>query len=83
MGWKERVDAFVKERNRVLSSGNIDTVLAWAKRRGLPLPKDPLMQEAGMHKSITACEDLDIELRRKSKAWLIERGFKSFDDGHI
>lgn len=37
----------------------------------------------GVHKAITGQTKLPIEFRRKSKAWLNERGFRSYDDGDL
>lgn len=36
-----------------------------------------------VHMAITAANDLPIEFRRTSKAWLTERGAKSLDDGDL
>ncbi|MGY3116920.1 hypothetical protein ACVWXQ_000855 [Bradyrhizobium sp. S3.14.4] len=45
---------------------------------------DELQAENTMHKRITAVRSLPMELRRKSKQWLEERGLKARDSesGH-
>ena len=47
------------------------------------LPAEPLVFWAAVHKAITSRTELPIEFRRKSKAYLTEHGFKSWDDGDL
>ena len=44
---------------------------------------DPEAFWGAVHKSITGITALPIEFRRKSKAWLDERGWKALGDGDL
>jgi hypothetical protein len=49
---------------------------------GLNPPKDEVL-EITMHKTITAAKSLPLAYRRRSKAWLSERGYQAWDDGEL
>ena len=77
---------FVRERNEVLLTGDINKVVAFQKKHSPNIDWDlmPLLHKiAGMHKAITAVPSLPREHRMKSKHWLIQHGYKSMDDGDL
>ena len=75
---------FVKERNEMLLSGDIDRALAfWEKWSPEFKPSSRLVAEAAMHKARTADASLPIEARRESKQWLTAHRLESFDDGDL
>ncbi|WP_027550532.1 hypothetical protein [Bradyrhizobium sp. Cp5.3] len=53
------------------------------RSRSLKPPSSDELVELTFHKAITASRSLPIEYRRKSKAWLIERGYEPLDDGEL
>jgi hypothetical protein len=85
---QEAIDAFVRERDEVLLSGDLDRVIAlhkkhnpdWAHNWGGISRKD---LEVGMHKAITAVKSLPRQHRMQSKRWLADHGYKSWDDGDL
>lgn len=80
------IEAFVKERNEVLLRADLDEVVAFQKKHNPDMDwdaMDPRSWEVGMHKAITAVPALPREHRMKSKRWLAERGYRSFDDGDL
>jgi hypothetical protein len=81
---EEAVKAFVKERDEVLLRADLDEVIAFQRKHDPDIESlrtmPRLYQEAGMHKAITAVKTLPREHRMKSKRWLVERGYSSFDD---
>jgi hypothetical protein len=83
---EKSVDDFVKERNEVLLRADLDEVIAFQKKHNPGsgwevAPRE--VHEVGMHKAITAVLNLPRSHRMKSKRWLTERGYKSFDDGDL
>lgn len=82
----DKIAAFVKERNEVLLRADLDEVAAFQKKHNPDMDWDAVprhIQEVGMHKAITAVSHLPRPHRMKSKRWLTERGYKSFDDGDL
>lgn len=84
---EEDIKKFVAERDEVLLSGDLERVLAFHKKHNPSLtsvvPPDKTILEASMHKARTAAKSLPIEARKVSKAWLLEHGFTSLDDGDL
>jgi hypothetical protein len=75
---------FNKERNEALLSMDEEKIRAMVRKwNGIEMPDDPYVFLAAVHKAITGQMDLPIELRRKSYAWLTERGLRSLDDGDL
>jgi hypothetical protein len=82
----ERIrEQFLKERNAALETGDLDVVLAFARKWHHPQAdiSTRKVAEMAMHKAITACEDLTMARRMESKRWLLARGYKSYDDGDV
>lgn len=81
----EAIAAFVKERNEVLLSGDIDRLLAFHAKHnpGSMTFSSREVAEVAMHKARTACVGLPIEARLASNRWLRERGYSTFDDGNL
>lgn len=79
------IKAFIKERDEVLISGDITKMMEFHNRYHPELEpmKDPEIAEVALHKSRTAVTSLPIEMRRASKAWLMENGYQSMDDGDL
>jgi len=79
------VRAFVKERDEVLLSDDLGRVWAFMRKYNpaLPEPSSREVMEIALHKARTGALSLPVELRRASKKWLTERGYKSFDDGDL
>lgn len=80
----DEIEAFVKERNEVLLSGNVDRVMSFHLKYNpdIPFPNREVA-EIAMHKGRTAALGLPIEARLESKRWLSERGYSSMDDGNL
>jgi hypothetical protein len=78
-----KIAEYNKERNAMLMKESVDEVLAFMKKHGGPLPSSREAAEIIMHKPITAIATLPIDLRRRSKAWLVERNHRPLDDGDI
>lgn len=78
------IDKFLKERDEALISGDITKVMAFHNLYNPERPlTDPKMAEIVLHKSRTACLSIPMGLRKKSKAWLMENGYQSMDDGDL
>lgn len=76
--------AFKRERNEALLSLDEQKLRAFHRKwNETELPDNMTVFWDAIHKAITGCLDLPIEFRRKSKVWLDEHGFKSFDDGDL
>jgi hypothetical protein len=72
----EEIKAFVKERDTVLMTGDIDKVMAFHRKHnplGSPLARE--IVEIGMHKARTAALSLPLAERVKSRKWLSSRGY--------
>ncbi len=81
---KEKIKAYVKERDQVLLSGDIDKMYALIKKyQPKYAPKTRAVTEIAMHKAITAAGSLPFEYRLKSKKWLIDHKCHSLDDGEL
>lgn len=82
---RNEIETYVKERDSVLLSGDVAKVAALRKKHSpyLSPPISPEVEEIAMHKAITGCLSLPFDYRKKSKRWLTERGYTSFDDGDL
>jgi hypothetical protein len=47
------------------------------------IPNHPLAKHGAIMKMVTARTSLPMEIRRKAKVWLVENGFRSWDDGDV
>ncbi len=77
------VHEFVRERDEVLMSGDLDRVVAYLTKYSGYAPSSRKVAEIALHKARTGAKSLPLEMRKASKAWLVERGYKSFDDGDL
>lgn len=66
---------FVKERNEALFSLDKEKIKKYAKKYGVPLPRNELVFWAGVYKSIIAITDAPMELKADAALWLGENGF--------
>lgn len=80
---KMDIDQFIKDRDEALSSLDETKIRAYLRKYGEEPPANPTVFWMGVHKAITACKNLPIELRQKSAAWLEIRGSQSMDDGDL
>jgi len=72
---------FNRECNEALLSMDEQRIRAmFRKWNESEMPSDPKVFWGAVHKAITGALKLPIEFRRKSKAWLAERGLSSLDD---
>jgi hypothetical protein len=80
----EKIKAFVKERDDVLMSGDVDRCIAFHKKHNpaRPFPSRDVA-EVSMHKARTATRSLPMSYRLASRKWLSERGYTSLDDGEL
>ncbi len=77
------IDLFKKDRNEALLSMDKEKIIAYMARWGQKaIPNDKVFW-ASVHKARTACVDLPIEERQKSKGWLKNEGLTFLDDGDL
>jgi hypothetical protein len=76
------VKAYLKYRDEVLLSGDVERVIKLLKESYGAAPTHAAAERA-MHQAITAALSLPMEHRIKSKKWLSDRGLDSWDDGDI
>ncbi len=75
---------FKRERNEALLSMDEEKIRGMVRKwNGIEMQKNPASFWLSVHKAITGNKDLPLEFRNKSKAWLNERGFHSWDDGEL
>lgn len=83
MNAEEGLATHIKERDEILLSGDIDRMMEFLVRNGLPPLSSREFAEVVMHKARTAVCSLPREVRIASKQWLSERGYHSLDDGDM
>lgn len=79
----KEIKAYNRARNEMLLKCDIDALLEFHKFHKLPVPSSRAMAEVTLHKTRTAVASLPMEERRKSKKWLLQRGFHALDDGDV
>jgi hypothetical protein len=80
----DEIAKFNAERNAMLLKGDLDELLAFVRREKPDyVPTDRHVLEILLHKSRTGVASLPIEVRAASKCWLIERGYRPWDDGDV
>jgi hypothetical protein len=82
MAWRKTLKAYRHDLDQVLLTGSIEQVKAFMIAHGVRATSDAVV-EITMHKTIPAAKSLTVDYRRKSKAWLIERDYTSWDDGDL
>jgi hypothetical protein len=50
-------------------------IVAYLEKYGVPVPSNPAVFEIGNHKVVAAMLDMPLDRRRKSKEWLLSRGY--------
>ena len=82
--FKDKIKAFVAERDAVLIEGNLEGLRAFSVKHnpGFEIPPDDIL-EVSLHKARTGAKSLPLALRQASKKWLLERGSSSLDDGDL
>lgn len=74
---------YVEELRKALLTEDNEILKEHMRKWGIAIPIDEKVFELMRHKTITARTDLPIELRKRSKAWLNERDYRSLDDGDL
>ena len=74
---------FITDRNVSLASLDEDIIKAFMRKYEIPYSDNERIFWASIHKSITACTGLPKDLRSRSKAWLLQYGLTSMDDGDL
>lgn len=79
------IKAFVKERDDVLASGDVDRIIAFHEKHNPGIRAFPNREvaEISMHKARTGAKSLPFVLRIESKKWLLDRGYTSMDEGDV
>ena len=80
---EDDIKKFIAARDAVLMTGDVDKVMAFFKEHNGHEITSREVSEVTMHKAITAVTSLPREYRAKSKAWLLDNGYSSFDDGDL
>ncbi len=81
----EQIAQFTKERNEAFLSLDEKTIREMQRKwNGTEMPDNMEVFWGAVHKAITGVQKgLPLEFRKKSKAWLTERGYESMDDGEL
>ena len=74
---------FVAKRDEILTSLDETRIRAYIAEYDIPIPTDGALFWPSVHKAITAAKTIPIDVRKKSKEWLTEHGFRSMDDGDL
>lgn len=81
---KKTLEQFKRERDEALLSLDESRIReffhAW---NGVEMPRTSNLFWGAVHKAITGNTGLPLEFRGRSKAWLQDRGLRSFDDGDV
>lgn len=82
---EKSIEDFVKERDEMLLSLDIDRMLEFRAKHNpdAPVMSNREIAEIALHKARTAAKSLPMEARKLSKDWLEYRGWTSLDDGDI
>lgn len=78
------IEQFYRIRNEALLSMDERKIREfWFRNTGHHGPEDSEVFWRAVHKARTGIPGLPLNERRKSKAWLEERGSETFDDGDL
>lgn len=79
------IKAFCKERDEMLLACDVDRMMAFHAKHNPDSPgfSSREVAETALHKARTGVQSLPAEERLKSKRWLRDRGYSSFDDGDL
>lgn len=82
---REYIDTYMADLKAVLLTMDEEKIRAFHQKHNpqKQMPTHPEMFWGTVHKLITGFKTIDIETRRKSKAWLTARGYRSYDDGDL
>jgi hypothetical protein len=67
---------FLKERDEVLLSMDMDRIIAYCEKYGISIPASERVFLAGIHNARIGILDFPKEEKVKSVAWLIQNGFE-------
>lgn len=74
------IQLFVRDRNEALLSMDLSIINAYLRKyKTMELPNNEIGW-ATVRKAISAIVDFPEEVRKKSRDWLIERGYTHFGD---
>lgn len=79
----EKIEAYNRDRDAAMLTGDVRNVLALKRKYGLHFASDIRIEEIAMHKAITGIQTLPFEFRRQSYNWLVSRGYTTMDDGEL
>jgi hypothetical protein len=82
---EDKIEAFIAERDEMLLANDIDRMIEFHKKHNPYRPNfaNREVAEIALHKARTGAKSLPVEERKKSKAWLTDRGYQSMDDGDL
>lgn len=69
------IKQFIKERDEALLSLDKEKITKFAKKHGVPIPKDETAFWAGVHKAIWNLNSANAEQKLNSMMWLTNHGF--------
>lgn len=78
------LETYRRALDEVLLTGEVQQLRAFMVTHNAPgrFALDEVV-EITMHKTITASVSLPSDYRKRSKAWLVERGYMAWDDGDL
>lgn len=73
---KERDEAFID----VVQTGSLTRLKKYAKKYGIPMPKDERVALAGVYKAVQHCNNIPQEIKDKAFCECLKLGFSPFMD---
>lgn len=83
MNYSDEIEAYNKDRDAAMLTGDVNNVIALKRKYGLRFASSMHVEEIAMHKAITGIQSLPFEFRKQSYDWLISRGYTTMDDGEL
>ena len=72
---RENLQDFIRNRNQVLRTGDINRLRAFMQERNMPTPRSNTAMAVLLHKTITV-STLPRSIKMKSQEWLKARGYE-------
>ena len=69
------IKRYNKERDAAVSSFNVETFKAFARKWGLPMPPTDKVIEITMRKMACHINSLSEETKAEARKWLLDRGY--------
>jgi hypothetical protein len=83
MNQDEKIFGYLRERDEMLRKRSIIVLREFMRKWNLPTPDKDEIAWITLHKTITSVGTLPMEDRIRSKKWLLDRGYHSYDDGDV